>query len=81
MVSVHPKMSGLPEPGLIADIRVDVLAEQLGLPQSDLRAALPPKRIQSYEIPDFFLYAEGYGFRSLEEIDRFLGVLRGAAGS
>jgi hypothetical protein len=76
LVSVHPKVSGLPEPGLVADIRVDVLAEQLRLPQSDLRAALPARRIQ--EMDGLGLYAEGYGFRSLEEIERFLRVLGGS---
>jgi hypothetical protein len=76
LVSVHPKVSGLPEPGLVADIRVDVLAEQLRLPQPDLRAALPARRIQ--EMDGLGLYAEGYGFRSLEEIERFLRVLGGS---
>ena len=75
LVSVYPKVSGLPEPGLLADIRVDDLARQLDLQPADLRASLPAKQIQARQIPGLYLYAEGYAFRSREEIDRFLAKL------
>lgn len=77
LVSVYPKVSGRPEPGLLADIRVDDLARQLEIPPADLRAALPAKQIQPRQIPGLYLYAEGYAFRSREEIDRFLEALGG----
>jgi hypothetical protein len=81
LVSVYPKVSGRPEPGLLADVRVDDLARQLDLQPADLRAALPAKQIQARQIPGLYLYAEGYAFRSREEIDRFLAKLEGAAAS
>ena len=68
--SVHPKASGL-QPGPIADIRVEDLARHLGLAPKDLRAALPEK-LPAKKIPGLYLYAEGYAFRSLEEVERFL---------
>jgi hypothetical protein len=71
LVSVYPKLSG-PEPGLIADIRVDDLAKLSGLPADDLRAILP---VLPKHVPGLYLYAEGYAFRTREEIDRFLGVI------
>ncbi len=74
-------MSGLPEPGLVAELRVAELARQLGLSPDDLRAALPATRIQSYQMAGLGLYAEGYAFRSREEIDRFLAKLGSAAAS
>lgn len=79
LVSVYPKVSGLPEPGLVADIRVAELAGLLGLPQADLRGALPATRIQSYQMAGLGLYAEGYAFRIHEEIDRFLAKLEAAS--
>ncbi len=79
LVSVYPKVSGLPEPGLVADIRVAELARQLGLPTDNLRGALPATRIQSYQMAGLGLYAEGYAFRSREEIDRFFAKLGSAS--
>ncbi|MEA2603163.1 MAG: hypothetical protein QOF89_4155 [Acidobacteriota bacterium] len=73
LVSVHPKASG-PEPGLIADIRVDDLARQIGLAPDDLRAALPDK-LRPKQIPGLYLYAEGHAFRNREDVERFLGKL------
>jgi hypothetical protein len=73
LVSVYPKLSA-PEPGLIADIRVDDLAKRFGLPADDLRAVLP---VLPKHIPGLFLYAEGYAFRTREEIDWFLARLGG----
>jgi hypothetical protein len=75
LISVYPKVSGLPEPGLIADIRVDELAQQRSLQPSDLRAALPAKQIHSREIPGLYLYAEGFAFRTRGEVDGFLAKL------
>jgi hypothetical protein len=72
LVSVYPKASD-PQHGLVADIRVGDLARQLGLAVDDLRAALPA-RIRPAEIP-LYLYAEGYAFRSGEEIGRLLAKL------
>ena len=77
LVSVHPKASG-PDAGLLADIRVEDLAKQLGLDPADLRADLPNK-VLPRQIPGLYLYAEGYAFRTREEIERFLGsVSQGA---
>lgn len=73
LVSVHPKVSG-PEMGLLADIRVEDLAKQLGLDPADLRAALPGK-VLPRQIPGFYFYAEGYAFRAPEEIERFLASI------
>ncbi|HEX6901007.1 MAG TPA: hypothetical protein VF789_14885 [Thermoanaerobaculia bacterium] len=70
LVSIHPKVSG-PETGLLSDVRVEELAKQLGLDPTDLRAALPD-RVLPREIPGLYLYAEGYAFRTREEIERFL---------
>lgn len=75
LISVHPKASG-PQPGLIADIRVEDLARHLGLTPEDLRAALPEK-LPAKKIPGLYLYAEGYAFRSLEGVERFLERLQG----
>jgi len=77
LVSVYPKVSG-PEPGLIADIRVEDLAKQLGLALPDLRAALPEK-LRPRQIPGLYVYAEGFAFRTREDIDRFVAKLEGAA--
>jgi hypothetical protein len=80
LISVYPKVSG-PEPGLIADIRVDDLARQFALPTADLRAALPATRVPPRQIPGLYLYARGYAFPSRDEIDRFLTKLGAAAAS
>jgi hypothetical protein len=77
LVSVYPKASG-PESGLIADIRVDDLAKQLGLAPNDLRAALS-ERLLPRQIPGLFVYAEAYAFRTHEDVDRFLAKLAGAS--
>jgi hypothetical protein len=76
LVSVHPKASG-PQPGLIADVRVEGLARQLGLTPEDLRAALPEKLPARPPGLSVYLYGEGYAFRSLEEVGRFLARLEG----
>ena len=72
LVSVYPKASDF-ERGLIADIRVEELARQLRLAVEDLRGALPA-RLPKDSAP-IYIYAEGYAFRSREEIDRFLAKL------
>ena len=77
LISVHPKASG-PQPGLIADIRVEDLARHLGLAPEDLRASLPEK-LPAKKIPGLYLYAEGYAFRSLEEVERFLARVGGTS--
>ena len=73
LVSVYPKVSG-PATGLMADIRVDDLARQFDLGPAALRGALPEK-LRRGQIPGLYLYAEGYPFRSMEEVDRFLRSL------
>lgn len=73
LVSVHPKVSD-PQTGLIADIRVDDLARQIGLSPADLRVALP-ERLGPKQIPGLYLYSEGYAFRNREDVERFLGKL------
>jgi hypothetical protein len=76
LVSVYPKASAS-EHGLIADIRVEELARQLHLAVEDLRGALPAKLLQ--DSAPIYLFAEGYAFRSREEVDRFLAKLGSAA--
>ena len=64
--------------GLLADIRVEDLAKQLGLDPADLRAALP-RKVLPRQIPGFYFYAEGYAFRTREEIERFLRSINSGA--
>lgn len=73
LVSVHPKVSD-PTVGLIADIRVDDLARHLGLDAAALRAALPEK-LRRGQIAGLYMYAEGYPFRTRDEIEQFLRKL------
>jgi hypothetical protein len=75
LVSVHPKASG-PQPGLIADVRVEGLARQLGLTPEELRAYLPEKLPPQKGL---YLYGEGFAFRSLEDVRRFLEQVDGAS--
>jgi hypothetical protein len=78
LVSIYPKVSS-PEVGLLADIRVEDLAKQLGIESTELRGALP-RQVFPRQISGFYIYDEGYAFQSREEIDRFLAKLGGAAG-
>lgn len=77
LVSVHPKVSG-PQGGLIADIRIEGLARELGLTPEDLRAVLPEK-LPAKKMRGLYLYGEGYAFRNLAEIRRFLEKVDGAS--
>ena len=79
LVSVHPKVSDA-STGLMADIRVDDLARHLGLDAADLQAALPGK-LRRGQIPGLYLYAEGYPFRTQDEVERFLRKLEGGGGA
>ncbi len=65
--------------GLVADIRVNDLARHFGLDPADLRTTLSEK-LRPRQVPGLYLYDEGYSFRTQEEIEQFLGKLKGGGG-